>query len=106
MKEWFSFKGRSGRLSYFLRDLVEIVILLAAVILQVVVSHPVTVAIYLVVLVFIIWIGLASSVKRCHDLDKSGWWCLVPIWNVVALCFFKGTEGENRYGTPSTKKRD
>lgn len=35
--------------------------------------------------------------KRCHDLDKSGLYCLIPIWNPIALLFCRGEEGTNKY---------
>lgn len=49
--------------------------------------------------------GLALHIKRCHDRDKSGWWCLlllIPlvgfIWAVVDLGILEGTKGPNDYG--------
>ena len=48
---------------------------------------------------------LAVSVRRLHDIDKSGWWWFLyaipiigAIWMLVLLCT-KGTEGENRFGS-------
>lgn len=48
--------------------------------------------------------GIAVSVRRLHDLDRTGWWLLIaflPIigW-IVLLVFFvtKGTSGANRFG--------
>ena len=44
------------------------------------------------------------SIKRAHDLDKSGyfvWLTLVPFANIYAfilLGFFQGIEGDNRFG--------
>ena len=35
--------------------------------------------------------------KRCHDIDKSGLYCLIPLWNPVALLFCRGDEGTNMY---------
>jgi uncharacterized membrane protein YhaH (DUF805 family) len=48
------------------------------------------------------WLGtiiplLAVSVRRMHDQDRSGWWILCPIVNVVFL-FIDGTPGPNRFG--------
>lgn len=49
-------------------------------------------------------ISLASSIKRLHDLDKSGWFILlnfvplVNIWMLIWLWFIKGTSGKNNYG--------
>ena len=47
--------------------------------------------------------SIAVTCRRLHDVNKSGWWILLPftiigiipliIWNVS-----KGTEGKNRFG--------
>ena len=48
--------------------------------------------------------SLAVSVRRLHDVGKSGWWVfisLVPIIGSIILLIWyvgKGTPGENRYG--------
>lgn len=44
------------------------------------------------------WIGLAAGIKRCHDLDRSGWWMFIPFVSAIYMHFFKGTEGINTYG--------
>jgi uncharacterized membrane protein YhaH (DUF805 family) len=41
--------------------------------------------------------GIAVSVRRMHDIDRRGWWLLVPIIGIVFL-FFDSTPGENRFG--------
>ncbi|NNE21878.1 MAG: DUF805 domain-containing protein [Rhizobiales bacterium] len=49
--------------------------------------------------------GIMLHIKRCHDRDKSGWWCLLllipfvgTIWAVIDLGILAGTPGENRFG--------
>ena len=48
--------------------------------------------------------ALSVSIRRLHDLDRSGWWllvALVPIFGAVVLLlwyFSRGTYGSNRYG--------
>lgn len=48
----------------------------------------------------------AQSVKRLHDLNRSGWivlWCLTVVFIPVALVWLgstPGTEGPNRFGFP------
>ena len=47
--------------------------------------------------------GLAISVRRLHDLDRTGWWLLLVltiIGYIVLLAWFcmRGTVGSNRYG--------
>lgn len=41
--------------------------------------------------------SLAAGVRRLHDINKSGWWILVPLYNLY-LFAQKGTEGANYYG--------
>lgn len=41
--------------------------------------------------------SIAVGVRRLHDSNKSGWWLLVPFYNLYLL-IRRGTEGENFYG--------
>lgn len=41
--------------------------------------------------------GLAVGVRRMHDLDLSGWFLLIPLYNFVLLVS-PGTGGPNRFG--------
>jgi uncharacterized membrane protein YhaH (DUF805 family) len=41
--------------------------------------------------------SIAVGVRRCHDVGKSGWFILVPIYNFI-LMVTNGEEGENKYG--------
>ncbi len=40
---------------------------------------------------------IAVGIRRMHDQDRSGWWILVPIVNLVFFCL-EGTKGPNRFG--------
>lgn len=49
--------------------------------------------------------GLAVSVKRLHDRNRSGWFVLISliplvgnIWLIIELLFLKGTKGSNMFG--------
>jgi uncharacterized membrane protein YhaH (DUF805 family) len=50
----------------------------------------------------LIWFGILCAIKRCHDMDISGWWSLTAILPVIALAwiFWPGSKGENRFGPP------
>lgn len=54
--------------------------------------------------IFIVVVSLSFHVRRAHDLELSGWWCLlllVPLINIVFvlyMTFAKGTDGPNKYG--------
>ena len=48
--------------------------------------------------------GLAESIRRLHDLDRSGWWYLlifIPLIGLIVLLIWyctRGTVGPNRFG--------
>lgn len=47
--------------------------------------------------------GLAVSVRRLHDLDRTGWWVLIAftVIGIILLIIWdcmKGTTGANRFG--------
>jgi len=41
--------------------------------------------------------SLAVLVRRMHDVGKSGWFCLIPIYNLI-LAATEGDYGTNEYG--------
>ncbi len=41
--------------------------------------------------------SIAVGIRRMHDVNKSGWWILCPIYNIV-LAATEGTIGPNDYG--------
>ncbi len=49
--------------------------------------------------------GLAVTVRRLHDTDRSGWWvliCLVPLIGLIVFIVFmalNGSASENKYGS-------
>ena len=40
---------------------------------------------------------LAVGVRRMHDVNRSGWYILIPIYNLILACT-DGTRGPNDYG--------
>ena len=48
--------------------------------------------------------GLAVTIRRWHDIGKSGWWTLtllIPLVNLILILIFftrKGDDGANAYG--------
>jgi len=55
--------------------------------------------IYLQVLWFLGTIipAIAVGVRRMHDVNKSGWYILIPIYSLILACT-EGTTGPNEYG--------
>jgi len=48
---------------------------------------------YLIVLIP----SIAVGVRRMHDVNKSGWFLVIPIYNLLLL-IRKGDDGVNKYG--------
>ncbi|WP_261882081.1 DUF805 domain-containing protein [Vibrio pelagius] len=111
----FSFKGRISRRPYWL---VSIALLLWGSVLNQVYFSQFNeqnlmqisdVILTLTNMVIVIWINFAVQVKRWHDRDKVGWWALLwlipiigQIWVIIECGFFKGTPGQNRFGSSPT----
>jgi uncharacterized membrane protein YhaH (DUF805 family) len=117
----FSFEGRVGRKQYWYYTLGVLIVfiligVLAAVLPGQILSSVVKAVITLGIIVFgialwiaLLWSNLAIQVKRLHDLNKSGWFLLLilipyigPLIMMIWLGFFKGTDGDNRFGRPFT----
>lgn len=47
---------------------------------------------------------MIQAVKRIHDTNKTGWYVLVPLYNLI-LMFTKGTDGNNDYGVSPYKRK-
>ena len=48
--------------------------------------------------------GLAVSIRRLHDLDRTGWWLLLVFTGIGIILLLiwdcmKGTTGSNRFGS-------
>ncbi|OXA81845.1 Uncharacterized membrane protein YhaH, DUF805 family [Flavobacterium aquidurense] len=122
MIEWYKkavfenyadFTGRARRSEYWYFRLATTVIFLLFIILGVVVyattsNGPLAVGLAcgLLVLYSLLTLipSLSVSVRRMHDIGKSGWTILVsmiplvgPIW-ILVLLFTEGDSGENYYG--------
>jgi uncharacterized membrane protein YhaH (DUF805 family) len=110
----FSFQGRFPRRLYWGMRLLAIVpIFLAAVIAGAVRAggggEAATPLLLVPAYILCLWIMLAASVKRWHDLDKSGFWILVAmipliggLWEFIQAGCTRGTHGPNRYGEDPT----
>ena len=48
--------------------------------------------------------SIAVGVRRMHDVGKSGWFLLIPIYNLI-LAVTEGEQEENQYG-PDPKNPD
>ncbi len=116
LRRYADFSGRSRRREYWSFVLFNLLIgvavwaLLAATYAagmsetqMTMIMGPVFMLYGLVALVFIIP-GIAVTIRRLHDTDRSGWFvlfALIPLVGAIFLLVFyceKGTRGPNRFG--------
>jgi len=100
LKKYAVFHGRSGRKAYWMYFLFTVVISLALSLVEGLLGlFPENEASVLSTIyqTAVLIPSIAVSVRRMHDVNKSGWFMLIPIYNFV-LAVTAGTKGENRFG--------
>ena len=99
---YVDFQGRSPRSEYWWFYLFFMIVYVLSFVLG-----AVTGGLGLIILVIFV-LGsflpmLAVTIRRLHDLDKSGWFILlsfIPLVGLILLYWFclKGTDGDNQFG--------
>lgn len=107
---FFALETRIGRLRYLAYGIgVELLAIIPAVIgffLLYHGFHALGVLFLFICYAFLFVMDFIILIRRLHDLDLSGWWCLlvfVPIANLIFilyLIFKPGTDSDNRFGEP------
>lgn len=97
-KKYADFNGRAARSEYWF-------FMLFTTVLMMVCSMVHTYAMLAALLGTLVPI-IAVSIRRLHDIDKSGWFYLlsfVPFGSLVLLFFAcqPGTAGDNKFGPPA-----
>jgi uncharacterized membrane protein YhaH (DUF805 family) len=106
LKKYAVFSGRSRRKEYWFFLLFAIVISIVLGVIDVMIgTHMEGVGLLSGLYALAILIpSIALTVRRLHDINKSGWWILigfVPIVGAIILLIFAltgGTPGDNKYG--------
>lgn len=109
-KNYANFEGRARRkeywgsmLVYFILSIIVSMVVNLAFLISEYLTYFLMMVASLIYLALIIPM-LSITVRRLHDIDKSGWFYLVSlipliggIWLLILLCT-EGTRGENRFG--------
>ncbi len=115
LKNYAVFSGRARRKEYWMFVLFNFIFCIVAMILDNILGLAFENVgygpIYLLYCLAVFIPGLAVSVRRLHDIGKSGWFILIslipfigPIWLLVLMCT-DSEPGENDYG-PNPKEND
>ena len=95
LKQYADFNGRARRKEYWMFALINFLISFVIGFIGGIMEFTLLGTIYSLA-VFIP--SIAVAVRRMHDVGKSGWFILIPIYNLILACT-NGESGENKYGT-------
>ncbi len=99
-----NFNGRACRKEYWMFFLIHMLFLITWMIIGIINDSPLIFGIYILITIIP---NLAVTVRRLHDINKSGWFLLISfipyLGNFILLIFLimKGNKSDNIYG-PST----
>lgn len=104
-KNYANFQSRSRRSEYWWPALFMMIVYIPLYLLMMSGTFLAGIAgaLYVLFALAVIIPGIAVTVRRLHDIDKSGWWyliVLIPFAALLLLYWFcqPGTVGPNTYG--------
>jgi uncharacterized membrane protein YhaH (DUF805 family) len=102
---YLNFQGRARRKEYWMFTLFYFLIGLAlGILLKILGMQDIAKLIQVILILALFLPSLAVTVRRLHDTNRSGWWCLVtiiPFLGSIILFIFmllESTPGDNKYG--------
>ena len=94
----FSFKGRAQRSEFWAINLPIAILSRMSELIPDEAYDNLAVSLGVIVLAIVmVWIGIATNTRRCHDLGHNGLWQLIPFYGIW-LGFVEGQSGANEYG--------
>lgn len=103
LENYANFNGRARRAEYWWFMLGNFILGIIAMIIDGVIGIALMGPygpFYSILLLATIIPSIAVAVRRMHDVGKSGWFILIPIYNLI-LAFTEGDRGQNEYGPDS-----
>ena len=83
LKKYAVFQGRARRKEYWYFFLFNLLFAYAVLFFSIWIKLP---SLYLIYVLASLIPGLAVGVRRMHDVNKSGWFILIPIYNLILCC--------------------
>jgi uncharacterized membrane protein YhaH (DUF805 family) len=106
-RNYVNFSGRAIRSEYWYWTLFEAVVIVALIVIDERLNPGTEMGAFsvvnLIVTLAVIVPGLAVSVRRLHDIDRTGWWILLGVTVIGSFVLLywaclRGTLGQNRFG--------
>lgn len=92
LSKYATFEGRARRKEYWYYQLFNTLISVGLMMIdkQMIVYH--------LYILLVLLPGISVAVRRMHDVGKSGWYLLIPIYSFILACR-EGDKFENKYGS-------
>jgi uncharacterized membrane protein YhaH (DUF805 family) len=103
-RKYAEFNGRARRAEYWYFLLFHMLVLFSIIGLGFFFESGIFFGLYALYALAAFVPSLAVIIRRMHDVGKSGWYCLIPIYNLI-LALTPGETGPNEYG-PDPKGGD
>lgn len=104
LKKYAVFTGRARRSEYWYFTLFNTLISYGITILMSVTGASILGIVSLIYTFGVLIPSIAVAIRRMHDVGKSGWFCLIPFYNLY-LAIQDSEPGSNQYG-PNPKNNN
>lgn len=102
LENYANFNGRARRAEYWWFFLAS---LIASIVLQIIDSIIGMAILGTIYSLAVLIPSIAVAIRRMHDVGKSGWFILIPIYNIILACT-EGDKGPNEYGADPKNQYD
>ncbi|MBW1657867.1 DUF805 domain-containing protein [Flavobacterium quisquiliarum] len=104
-ENYANFKGRARRKEFWTVVLVNVIISVVLSVVLGIISSSIAMLANIFSLAVLIP-SIAVGVRRMHDVGKSGWYILIPLYDIY-LAAMEGERGPNQYGAdPKSQLED
>lgn len=105
LKKYNDFNGRARRSEYWYFFLVNVIVTQALNFTNIFLFNGFALIGWIVMLfnLAILVPSIAVAIRRMHDVGKSGWYALIPFYNLILACT-EGAHGVNEYGADPKAK--
>jgi uncharacterized membrane protein YhaH (DUF805 family) len=104
---YVNFSGRAVRSEYWYWALFATIIVVVLGVIDELLNPGTQIGVFsvvnIIIMLALVLPGLAVSVRRLHDIDRTGWWVLLEFTIIGAFVLIywacrRGTLGQNRFG--------
>ncbi len=106
LQNYALFSGRARRTEYWMFVLINFIISIVLTVVDSMIFSPYEPQwINTLYSLAVLLPSIAVAVRRMHDVGKSGWYILIPIYNII-LAATEGDQGPNEYGEDPKNERN